>query len=191
MSSPGWHFVGAEVRGAERIVEVVMGIEERVFGMQFWDRGVRMAHGNTDELPAVAGAMHAWQSGVSIAPLVSAWPFLSSDGFAEAFERGEAEAIDYRWRSYHDNSPPAPQLTRLHPFIAQALAEPRLRELLPYTSHWTLCFSRSAGYPYSNDCPVVEPLDDGRYRVRAADGRELGIADAAGSVALALTALPR
>jgi hypothetical protein len=162
---------------------------ERVFCLQFWTRGVCMARGTTQELPAVADAMHCWQSGMPVTPLVSAWPFLESNGFAEAFERGDAEAIDYRWRRYHENSPPAPQLTRLHPFVAVAFREPRLRVLLPYTSHWTLLFSRTAGYPYSRDCPSVQPLDDGRFLVTTADGHELGTTDAAGAVALVLTAL--
>jgi hypothetical protein len=189
VSSPGWRHVAAGVTSAERTADAVMAIRERSFCLQFWTRDVRMAHGTTDELAAVAGAMHGWQSGVPVRHLTSAWPFLSSNGFAEAFERSEADAIDYRWRRYHDNTPPAPQLTRLQPFITQAFTEPKLRTLLPYTSHWTLHFSRTVGYPYRNDCPHVEPLDDGRYLIRTADGRELGTADAAGSVALVLTAL--
>jgi hypothetical protein len=189
VSSPGWRYRAAELRSAERSVDVVMGIRERVFGLQFWARGVCMAHGNTDKLPAVAGAMHAWRSGMRVRHLISAWPFLSSNGFAEACERSDAEAIEYKWRQYHANNPQASQLTRLHPFIAQAFREPRLRALLPYTSHEALCFSRTVGYPYGNDCPLVVPLDDGRYLVKTADGRDLGTADAAGSVALVLTAL--
>jgi len=187
--SPGWRYLAAELSSAERHVDAVMGTRERAFGLQFWQRDVLMAHGNTDELPAAAGAMHAWKSGIPVRHLISAWPFLSSNGFAEAYERSDAEAVDYKWRQYHANNPEAPQLTRLHPFITQAFREPRLRALLPYTSHQTLHFSRTVGYPYSNDCPLVVPLDDGRYLVKSADGRDLGTADAVGSVALVLTAL--
>jgi len=189
VSAPGWRYVAAEVRNAERDAEVLMGSQERVFCLQFWTRGVRMANGTTRELPAVAGAMHGWQSGMPVRQLVSAWPFLETNGFAEAFERGDAEAVDYRWRRCHENSPPAPQLARLQTFIAVAFREPRLRALLPYTSHGTLHFSRTASYPYSSDCPSVQPLDDGRFVVTAADGGELGTADAAGAVALVRTAL--
>ncbi|GAA0902746.1 hypothetical protein Vau01_124010 [Virgisporangium aurantiacum] len=166
-----------------------MGAQERVFCLQFWARGVHMAHGNTDDLAAVAAAMHAWQSGMAVGPLTSAWPFLSTSGFAMAYERSEGEAIDYRWRQYHANSSGAVQLTRLHPFISHAFGEPRLRALLPYTSHWTLHFSWTVSPPYSDDCPVVVPLSDGRFLVTTADGRELGMADPAGGVALVLTAL--
>ncbi|MEU6076253.1 DUF6193 family natural product biosynthesis protein [Micromonospora sp. NPDC047074] len=189
LSSPGWRHTAAEVRSAERNADVVMGLRERAFCLQFWTRGVVMARGTTDELSAVTGSMHGWQSGMRVGELTSAWPFLSANGFAEAFERGDAEAIDHRWRRYHDNSPPASHLTRLHPFIALAFHQPRLRALLPYTSHWTLRFSRTVGHPYSRELPSVHPLADGRYRVITTDGHELGTADAAGCVALVLTAL--
>src|SRR5262245_33553058 len=135
VASPGWRYVAAEVRNAERNADVCMGIHERVFCLQFWARGVLMADGTTGELPAVAAAMHAWQSGVRVRQLVSAWPFLSTNEFAEAYERGDAEAIENVWQQYHHNTPPARQLTRLHPFIALAFDQPRLRALLPYTSH--------------------------------------------------------
>lgn len=62
---------------------------------------------------------------------------------------------------------------------------------MPFTSRWTLGFSRTVGYPCSGDCPWVEPLDGDRYLVTAADRRrELGTADAARSVALVLARLP-
>src|SRR5690242_19990681 len=111
VSSPGWRFVAAEVNSAERHADVVMGSQERAFCLQFWTRGVCMANGTTQELPALAAAMNDWQSGMPVRQLVSAWPFLKTNGFAEAFERGDAEAIDYRWRRYHENSPPAVQLS--------------------------------------------------------------------------------
>ncbi|SCL44506.1 hypothetical protein GA0070606_0323 [Micromonospora citrea] len=189
VSSPGWRHVAARVVGVERDADVVTGIGERAFCLRLRARGVGMARGTTVELSGVAAAMHAWQSGVRLRQLVSAWPFLRTDGFAEAYERGDAEAIGHRWRQYHEDPSQARQLTRLRPFVAHAFREPRLRALLPYTSHRTLRFSRTVSLPYSDDCPFVEPLRDGRYLVRAADGRELGTADAAGGVALVLAAL--
>ena len=186
---PGWRYLGAQVSDADRRADVVMGIRERVFCLQFWARGVYMASGTTDDLPAVAAVMHAWQSGTRVRQLVSTWPFLDTDGFAEAYERSDADAIDYRWRQYLDNPHREPHLTQLHPFLALAFRESRLRVLLPLTSHEVLGFSRTVGYPHSGDCPWVAALNDGRYQVTTVQGRELGTADAAGSVALALAAL--
>lgn len=184
---PGWRYVGARVENDRRDTSVLMGIQERVFLMQFWDRGVCMARGSTDDLRAVAGAARTWQAGVRVRELGSAWPFVSFGGFAEAVERGEAN--EYKWQRYYENPRRAPQLIPLQPFIAIAIGEPRLRALLPFTSHQTLGFSRTVGYPYNGDCPWVTPVDGERFVVKSADGRVLGTADAVGSVALVLAAL--
>ncbi|RKN41416.1 DUF6193 family natural product biosynthesis protein [Micromonospora endolithica] len=177
------------MKDGERSATALVGSRERVFLMQFWARGVCMARGNTDDLHAVAGAMRTWQSGARVRELGSEWPFVTFSPLAAAHERGEA--AECTWRRYHENARRAPQLLRLHSFITVAIHEPRLRQLMPFTSHWNLGFSRTVGYPYSGDCPWVEPLDGDRYRVTAADRRrELGTADAARSVALVLAELP-
>jgi hypothetical protein len=185
--SPGWRYLAARVDDGQRHTTVVMGIQERVFVMQFWAEGVCMADGSTDTVAAVAGAVRTWQSGALVRQLNAAWPFVSFGGLAEAHERGEA--AEYKWQQYYEDSRQAPQLAGLHSFIAVAIHEPRLRSLLPFTSHGVLGFSRTVGYPFSGDCPWVVPLDDDRYLVKASDGRELGVADPAGSVALVLAAL--
>ncbi|WP_370377651.1 DUF6193 family natural product biosynthesis protein [Catenulispora sp. GAS73] len=38
-------------------------------------------------------------------------------------------------------------------------------QLLPYTSHWVLCFSRCTGNPYTYDVPCIDYVE-GHYRVR-------------------------
>lgn len=103
VSAAGRRHVAASVSGPKRHADVVMGLEERAFCLQLWTRGVLMCSGATGELAALAGAVHDWQSGLPISDLTAAWRFLESNGFAEAFERGEAEAIDYVWHRYRDN----------------------------------------------------------------------------------------
>lgn len=52
---------------------------------------------------------------------------------------------------------------RPRPYRA-AYAQPQLRALFPFHSHRSLNFSRCTGFPYTNDVPVVTPVD-GKYRV--------------------------
>jgi hypothetical protein len=54
--APGWRYVGARVEDPQRNTNIVMGVAERVFTMEFWSSGVFMARGNTADLPAVADA---------------------------------------------------------------------------------------------------------------------------------------
>jgi hypothetical protein len=51
------------------------------------------------------------------------------------------------------------------PVIKAAMKRPELRQLFPYTSLTRLCFSRTTGYPFTNDCPMIEPQENGKYRV--------------------------
>jgi len=52
--------------------------------------------------------------------------------------------------------------------VEAAYAEPRLRQLLPFTSHWVLCFSRCTGSPHTTDVPWIGyVISENRYKVRA------------------------
>ncbi|WP_144120814.1 DUF6193 family natural product biosynthesis protein [Catellatospora sichuanensis] len=128
-----------------------------------------------------------WRGGAYAAEVAAVWPYLGSVRLAEARERGDV--VEATWLSLYENHTGDVGRARLHAFVALAFHEPRLRRLRPFTSHWRLVFSRSPTFPWSRDCPSVDPLERGRYRVRAADGSELGVADATGSLALVLAAL--
>lgn len=185
---PGWRYVGARVEDVQRTSSVIMGIQKRVFIAEFWSTRVCMARGSTDDLVAIAGALHLWHSGVRVRELNTAWPFVHFDGLAEAHERGEA--AEYTWQEYHDNPRDAAHLARLHAFIALAIQEPRLRALLPFTSMGTLGFAQTPTGPNRETYPRVTPADENSYQVTGASGRDLGTADAAGALALVLAALP-
>jgi len=186
-AAPGWRDVGAVVRNEDRNVDVVMGSQERVFTMQFWaPHGLHLASGSTSELAAVGGSIHLWLGGALLRDLNAAWPFVQFSPWAEACERGKG--IEYTWQRYVTNAQHAPHLTALHSFLAAAIREPRLRALYPFTSIGTLGFRPTVHHKRSIGL-WVQPLGDGRYRVRGPGPREVGAADAAGSVELALTVL--
>ncbi len=68
------------------------------------------------------------------------------------------------------------------PVIKAAMKKPELRQLFPYTSLIRLCFSRTTGYPFTHDCPVIEPLGNGKHRVYMPISQEIigeGTADEA------------
>ena len=59
------------------------------------------------------------------------------------------------------------------PLIKAAMKRPELRQLFPYTSLNSLCFSRTTGYPFTHDCPVIEPQGNRRYKVRMPRSQEV------------------
>ncbi|AWK12871.1 hypothetical protein DDQ41_12190 [Streptomyces spongiicola] len=49
--------------------------------------------------------------------------------------------------------------------VRAAYAEPLLRQLYPWTSHWRLGFSRCTAFPFTMDIPLVYGCSVGGYRV--------------------------
>ncbi|HEX6352358.1 DUF6193 family natural product biosynthesis protein [Actinophytocola sp.] len=173
------------MRKGDRGVDIVMGIEKRVFIMQFWAQDVMLTKGSTAEMRAVAGAAHVWLTGATVRQLNATWPFVKCSDWAEAVERGEA--TEFRWRRYLTDPLP-PHMVELGPFIVAAAREPRLRALYPFTSHLTLRFRPTIQPVDAFDLCVI-PLGDGIYRVVVPARREMGTGDASTSVRLALTML--
>ncbi|RKR86678.1 hypothetical protein BDK92_0930 [Micromonospora pisi] len=212
VESPGWVLTHAVVRAGDRHVSVHMTSGDRAFGLDFWTPGFQMAHGHTADLRDAAAAISMFLDGARLRQLGATWPFVSFGPFAEAFERGEAEAIAFRWQRLLDPPPPrARHLYGLHDFLVAASGEPRLRALYVFTSHYDLGFRRSVPNGQSRALAWVRPLGEGRYLIAGADRRQLypdgpmgrtgwdtdsvagvlGPAPAQESVALVLTAMDR
>ncbi|WP_258574683.1 DUF6193 family natural product biosynthesis protein [Streptomyces shenzhenensis] len=124
-----------------------------------------------------------------------------------ARELGPAATVEVRWqqlllvwrwsRARHEVLHPDIPFPDIVSLIEAAGAEPRLRRFYPFTSHFTLCLSSRTNYPWSFLAPAVEPLRDGRFRVRARpEGSDRGSVEAGvvntaeAAVALAVDNLP-
>jgi hypothetical protein len=121
-------------------------------------------------------------------------PFVDLTYLAEAAERGPADVVTAQWRWLREDAEDRgwPEYRAL---IEAAYAEPKLRQLYPYTSHWSLRFSTTTGFRFSPDAVCLEAVyaDRRRYRVRADwhDAAVLGeTATAEEAVSLAVSHLP-
>ncbi|MFE9463878.1 DUF6193 family natural product biosynthesis protein [Streptomyces virginiae] len=78
------------------------------------------------------------------------------------------------------------------PLLEAAYAHPRLRRLFPFTSHYSLNLSSCTEHPYLVQVPSVDPMADGRFRVRSVrSAHVIGWADTAGeAVALVAAHIP-
>lgn len=188
--APGWVRTGARVDDDLRTTSILLGINERSFIVNNWERGVLMAKGTSTSLEAIVAAVAAWQTGASLRKLQDACPFIEYGPLAEAHERGDA--LEAKWTIYRRTS--ASHVD--HELIEAAYAQPQLRALFPFHSHTSLNFSRCTGFPHTHDVPVITPVD-GRYRVtwwktRSPHGpADIGEVDTPhNAVALAVTHLP-
>jgi hypothetical protein len=76
--------------------------------------------------------------------------------------------------------------------VRAAYAEPRLRQLFPWTGMWELHFSRCTEVRYTWDIPYVAPAKDGRFLVSGPSRAEsVGHADTVeGAIAMVVERLP-
>ncbi|MEU9110051.1 DUF6193 family natural product biosynthesis protein [Streptomyces xanthophaeus] len=90
--------------------------------------------------------------------------------------RGPSEAVAVRWEQLvlaarwmgerHALRRPGRPYPPLVPLLEAARADPVLGRLYPVTSHYAVAFSTLTRPPYDVQLPSVEPLWDGRYRLR-------------------------
>ncbi|MFJ6088173.1 DUF6193 family natural product biosynthesis protein [Streptomyces sp. NPDC092369] len=95
---------------------------------------------------------------------------------AAARSRGPADVVEAHWQSLllswqwkqavHQLRMPGRPYPRIVPLLEAAAAQPRLRRLYPFTSHFALLFSSSTSYPWTVQAGSIEPLDNGRFTVR-------------------------
>ncbi|MFD5621312.1 DUF6193 family natural product biosynthesis protein [Streptomyces yangpuensis] len=173
-------------------LSVRAGADRRRFAVAGWSAGVELVAGETPDLRDVVRAGVAWGAGKGLAELTTLSPFLHFGELAEAHERGPAAVVDVQWLRIREQAAAEPQFPEFGLLVEAAHAEPRLRQLYPFSSHWTLGFNAHTGSP----CPpviAVAPAYDGLpYRVRDSPHGDC-LAEAATAqeaVALAVAHLP-
>jgi hypothetical protein len=189
VTGPGERFPVAYARAESgvRFSQVYIAAHERLFLLDFWARGVVLAHGSTPNLAEAATAINRWVGSAGTSTeLAAAFPFVVVKPAAAFFER--AEEVECRWRDYLANI--GDRFPELATFVRAAYRRPELRQLFPYTSFNSFCFSRCTGYPYTGDTPMVVPTTDGQYEVRGRIGEVLGRGDADAAVQLVIDHLP-
>ncbi|WP_405062606.1 DUF6193 family natural product biosynthesis protein [Kribbella sp. NBC_01505] len=180
---------GAAGRGS---YSVCLCAVERWVIVDGWSRGVCLIGGKTKDLQAVTQAAAAWRAGATLRELRDRCPFVSFSELSEAHERGPADAVAVEWRLLRRRMQEGFSFPGARELVEAAYVEPKLRQLFPFTSHWSLHFTTCTGYPYTRVIPFVDPLRDGTYQVYDAKlGTVIGRADTAEqAIALVLRHLP-
>ncbi|WP_157435759.1 DUF6193 family natural product biosynthesis protein [Actinospica robiniae] len=151
---------------------------ERCFSLDNRESGIAHARGRTPDLTAVARAVAAWCAGADPRRMKAAAAFIELPAMAEALATGSVElAVEENWQRRRGNwqrrrdGAPGEKwrrrgaITGLCALFDAAYAEPRLRRFYAVTSHFNLWFSRCTDFPFDCVGAVIEPHDDGSYRV--------------------------
>jgi Family of unknown function (DUF6193) len=141
--------------------------------------------GHTDDLAELARAAHAWHTGTALDEIRQAVPFVHLTGRFEVPDRDPVRLTASEWECLRTE---ARELVwdwapAFHALIEAAYAEPALRRLYPFTSHWALRFATSTSRQiYDAVGPLVITHSAGRYSVRADLATDEVLAEATSAV---------
>ncbi|WUD77141.1 DUF6193 family natural product biosynthesis protein [Streptomyces sp. NBC_00510] len=157
-------------------------------------QSLALIDGRTENLAEIATAARAWHDGAALHDIRRAAPFVHLTGRLEVPDhdperltesewqglRLEAAEMEYDWHETHQS------------LIEAAYAEPALRALYPFTSHWALRFSTTTRPRLTVVGPYLAAKGDGTYGVgRSIAKEDLGVfTTAKEAVALAVHHLP-
>ena len=157
-------------------------------------QGMHLVDGETADLAQLAAAARAWHDGTALDGIRRVAPFVHLTGRIETPDpdpalmaesewqglRREADELEYVWRDTH------------RALIETAYAEPTLRALYPFTSHWALRFSVTTRPNLTVVGPHLAAGSDGLYGVgRGIASSDLGrFATAREAMAVAVRHLP-
>lgn len=146
-------FAYARVEKGNKLSQVYIAAESKLYLPDFWRDGVYLAHAKTDNISDLVKVIDFWLThDVSTNELVESFRFVEPNDKAKAFD--ENKEVEYTWNQLLKNE----SKTELHDFIKLAINDEVLNKLFPFTSLYTLCFSRCTGYPFDTDnLPRVTP----------------------------------
>ncbi|MEV3986276.1 DUF6193 family natural product biosynthesis protein [Nonomuraea sp. NPDC049758] len=136
--------------------------------------------------------IRGWAEGASLEEIGQAALFDILTGRFEVPDNNPADIIASEWQWMLKDARDAdwPEYQAL---IEAAYAEPRLRRLYPYTSHWELGFSSTPDYPFSRPSVWIDaPRGAGGYTI--SEGRNdpdpMQIPTPAEAIAIAVDRIP-
>ncbi|MFE3761032.1 DUF6193 family natural product biosynthesis protein [Streptomyces sp. NPDC059104] len=151
-----------------------------------------MISGNTKDIRELSQVIRGWAEGASLDEIRQAATFDLLTGRFEVPDNNPADVIASEWQWLLKDADAAdwPQYQAL---IESAHAEPKLRRLYPFTSHWALSFSHTPDYPFSPSFVSIDsPRGTGEYTIREwSNGSALHhVTTAAEAIAIAVGRIP-
>lgn len=148
-------FTFALIENEQKFSQVHIAAEQKLYLPDFWRDGVCLANGSTDNLSKLAAAIDYWLTqNVSTKEFAEKFNFVTASEKSRAFD--ENNEVEYMWNCLlKDNDS-----LGLEEFIKLAAENNKLNKLFPFTSLYTLCFSKCTGYPFdTTDLPNVTPIE--------------------------------
>ncbi|MFH0516657.1 DUF6193 family natural product biosynthesis protein [Streptomyces sp. M41] len=124
-------------------------------------QGLALIEGVTDDLTQLARVAQTWQAGLPLADISRAAPFVRPTGRFEVPDGDPVRLAESEWQHLRLEAGERDR-PEYHALIEAAYAEPTLRRLYPFTSHWTLRFSSTTRprLTITGPCLIARDTDD-------------------------------
>jgi hypothetical protein len=148
---------GSSLRLGDRSASTSVAALDRLFLFELWSKGVCYGSGSSPDPRTVADAIGAFVVGrASIDEMTRRFPWVRFGAGARAHEQGRL--VDHVW---HQRLAANDEVGRLLlPLFHACANRPRIRALLPFTSHEVLLFSRTTGFPFDTMDACARPVFD-------------------------------
>ncbi|MCQ1579301.1 DUF6193 family natural product biosynthesis protein [Streptomyces parvus] len=127
-------------------------------------QGMALIEGDTEDLAQVARAAQAWHVGLALSDTRQAAPFVHLTGRFDVPDHDPVRLTASEWQHLRTEASER-DWPEYHALIEAAYAEPALRSLYPFTSHWTLRFSTTTRPHLSLVGPCLLAHEADRYTV--------------------------
>jgi len=160
--------------------QVSTAMHERSFSVDFRNRGFTYGQGWTNDLTEVARAIEIFlvQEG-STARMKSEFGWFVEEGGERILQELAASHTAQCWenlekglrkeaRFLEENEEPPSfvnEVVKLIPLVSEAAKRPELRQLMPFTSLFFLCLSRTTMFPWVTVKCMARPIENGRFRI--------------------------
>ncbi|MFG2485953.1 DUF6193 family natural product biosynthesis protein [Streptomyces virginiae] len=130
-------------------------------------QGSCLIDGETDDLARAARAARAWHDGESLDDIRRAAPFAHLTGRFEVPDLDPVRLVESEWQGMLRQARELEYSwqAQYQALVEAAYAEPALRALYPFTSHWTLRFSSTTRPSLTLGSPCLSAGGDGTYGV--------------------------
>ncbi|WP_327687284.1 DUF6193 family natural product biosynthesis protein [Streptomyces sp. NBC_00467] len=99
-----------------------------------------LVEGSTEDLTQIAKAAHAWHEGAPLSDIRRSAPFVQLTGRFEVPDHDPVRLTESEWQHLRTEAS-TQERPAYAALVEAAYAEPALRALYPFTSHWALRFS--------------------------------------------------
>jgi len=162
--------VSAIIRNKERSSQIMPAANERLFLVDLWNEGIRYGGWRFADLTQASYFITQFvELYLSYKEMKKVFPWFHSEK-GKIHEKGAKTETRLQWNAlFNQLKNEKSQMKFLLPCLKTAKRFSELKVLFPFTSHNTLCFSLTTGYPFLEAGPKITSEGENHFKITYKD----------------------